>query len=96
MSTIKNKQQVQKMQVAYISAWENILSVKPQWELTQAGALEENYMRRFFAHIELYGVERCDIEAPHFVITAAQLGIVNTFSGWDRFLNGQSPVGSLL
>lgn len=95
MSSLINKAQLQKMQRAYQTAFENLLSVKPDLELTQKAALDEDFQRRFFANIELYGVERVDLESIHMRITAAQLGIINNRLGWDNFFKGKQS-GALL
>jgi hypothetical protein len=89
MSSIANKMQVQKMRQAYVKAWENILMVDPGLELTQKSALDEDYMRRLFAHIEIKGMQEFDLDSPHARITAAQLGILNTPGGWENFLAGK-------
>jgi len=88
--------QLPKMQAAYKAAFQNLLSVKPELELTQRAALDPDFMRRFFSHIELHGVNGCDLESIHFRITAAQLGIPNNLAGWQKFLNAKPQGGSLL
>lgn len=95
MSSIASKMQVPKMRTAYINAFENILTVKPDLELTQRAALDEDFMRRFFAHIEMYGVERADLDTIHFKITAAKLGISNSRGGWDNFLAAKQTASLL-
>jgi hypothetical protein len=89
MSSVAVKMQLPKMRVAYIRAFEGLLAVKPELELTQRSALDEDFMRRFFAHIEEHGIEQCDLDTVHFKITAAQLGIMNTRAGWENFLNAR-------
>lgn len=95
MSQISYRMQLPKMRAAYITAFENLLSVKPDLELTQKAALDKEFMQRFFAHIELYGVERVDLTSIHMKITAAQLGITNTYGGWEQFLAAKQS-GALL
>jgi hypothetical protein len=95
MSSIAKRMQIPKMRAAYISAFENLLTVRPDLELTQKAALDEDFVRRLFARIELYGMKDFDLSSIHCTITAAQLGIPNTQAGWDNFLNARQT-GSLL
>lgn len=95
MSSVVNRMQVQKMRTAYIAAWEEILMVEPGLELTQKAALNEDFMRRMFASIELTGMNQYDLSSPHARITAAKLGILNTAAGWENFLDGKRG-GSLI
>lgn len=90
MTSVINKMQLQKMQRAYRTAFENLLLVKPDLELTQKAALDEDFMRRFFAHIEMYGVAKADLDSLHFRITAAQLEISNSPIGWENFFKGKN------
>lgn len=95
MNAIATRMQVPKMRAAYIAAFENLLTEKPDLELTQRAALEPEFMHRFFQHIELYGVERVDLTSVHMRVTAAQLGIPNTYGAWEQFLNAKQS-GALL
>lgn len=95
MNEVVRGMQVPKMRAAYIAAFENLLTVKPDLELTQKAALEPEFVDRFFRHIQLHGVEQVDLTSIHMRITAAQLGIVNNYGSWDKFLNAK-PSGSLL
>lgn len=88
---------LQRMRNAYKKAFEGLLLVAPELELTQRNALEENFMRRFFARIELRGVEPdWDLNAVAFKITAAKLGIVNSRRGWEDFLYNRRTTGTML
>ena len=87
MSEKVNPTSLLRMKRALQTAFEGLLSVAPELELTRRQWLDEDRQRRFFARIELRGVEPdWDFSAVVFKITAAQLGIMNTRVGWENFL----------
>jgi hypothetical protein len=97
MSLKINSTQLSKLKTAYKRAFEDLLMVAPELELVQKSALNEDYMRRFFARIECGGLANADFEAVHFRITSAKLGILNNRHAWEMFLSGkQQKKGSLL
>lgn len=85
-----------KMREAYIAGWENILTIRPDLEHTQQRMLDQEFMRRFFTHIEMKGVVECDLENISFRLMAARLGVHNTQIGWKLFIEGTPKGGSLL
>lgn len=95
MASLINMAQLQKMRRAYVAAFENLLLIKPDLELTQKNALDEDFQRRFFLHIEKNGVESIDLDSMHMRLTAAQLSIDNTRAGWKNFFENRQT-GALL
>jgi hypothetical protein len=96
--SIKNQMALRRMREVYTEAFEDLLMVRPDLELTRERALDPAFMSRFFGRIEREGIHEgnANLDTIHFKLMASKLGIINSHPIWHQYLNGNNSKPGVL